>query len=300
MTEKSLSFHPYANEFPMASEDELVALAESIATVGLINPVVVTPDGLVLDGRNRIEACKRAGVEVRTEIREGSDDDYKEFVIGVNTTGRRESMTVQIAAASTALVLGEERRKNGRWQYGQLNSQGLGNSKIAEREAIRQCGLILDTLGRGALREVRDGTASLNSVYERAIEAREKERLEHERRELEAIQEDEAKEFVEEHAPEISALVGKSLQSYVEAKAVWEQRNREEAAALRKEEAMRIAARAAELSAWGKACDGLLAALSYAASSIPPEDTDRYPAVEKFIERYEALGIHINNWKETK
>lgn len=62
------------------------------------------------------------------------------------------------------------------------------------------------------------------------------------------------------------------------------------------EEAMRIAARAAELSAWGKACDGLLAALSYAASSTPPDDTDRYPAVDTFCERYAALGGHIQGW----
>jgi hypothetical protein len=107
--------HPYADEFPMASEDEINGLSESIAAVGLIHAIVITPDGLVLDGRNRIEACKRAGQDIHTEVREGTDDDYKEFVIGVNTTGRRESMTVQIAASSVALILGSERRKDGRW-----------------------------------------------------------------------------------------------------------------------------------------------------------------------------------------
>ena len=288
--------HPYADEFPMASEEEIGALAENIATVGLIHAIVITPDGLVLDGRNRIEACKRAGFQVFTEIREGSDDDYKEFVIGVNTTGRRESMTVQIAAASTALVLGEEKRINGQWQRNSVG-HNCGLTGSAEKESLRRCGFILDVLGRDALREVRDGKP-LNAVYERAVEAREEEQREKERLEREAAEEAGAKQFVEEHDPELAALVGTSLRSYVEAKAVWEQRNREEAEALRQEEAMRVAARAAELSAWGKACDGLLAALSYAASTIPPEDTDRYPAVEVFTERYEALGNHINKWKE--
>ncbi len=288
--------HPYADEFPMASEEELEALAENIATVGLIHPIVITPDGLVLDGRNRIEACKRADVEFHTEVREGSDDDYKEFVIGVNTTGRRESMTVQIAAASTALILGEECRTTaGRWS--RKITQDLGFSS-AESEAMRQCGLILDILGRDAIREVRDGDTSLNAVYERAIAAREVERLERERLAQEVAEEAAAKKFVESHDPELAALVGTSLHSHIEAKAVWEKRNAEEAAAIRQEEAMRVAARAAELSAWGKACDGLLAALSFAAASRPPEDTDRYPAVELFIERYEALGNHINTWKE--
>ncbi len=62
------------------------------------------------------------------------------------------------------------------------------------------------------------------------------------------------------------------------------------------EEAMRAAARIAELSAWGKACDGLLAALSFAASSVPPDETGRYPAVATFVERYAALGDHISTW----
>jgi hypothetical protein len=298
--------HPYADEFPMASEDEINGLSESIAAVGLIHAIVITPEGLVLDGRNRIEACKRAGTEYHTEVREGSDDDYKEFVIGVNTTGRRESMTVQIAAASTALVLGEERRKSGRWDGNKWSGsvrQGEGlHLDSPTKKAVAQCGLILDHLGRDALREVRDNKATLNAVYERAIAAREADRLEQERLAQEAAEEAAAKEFVRAHDSELAALVGTSLQSHVEAKAVWEKRNREEAAAIRQEEAMRVAARAAELSAWGKACDGLLAALSWAASSVPPEDTDRYPAVEVFIERYKALGKHINknNWKVSK
>lgn len=294
--------HPYADEFPMASEEEIDALAENIATVGLIHAIVITPEGLVLDGRNRIEACKRASTDIHTEVREGSDDDYKEFVIGVNTTGRRESMTVQIAAASTALVLGEERRKSGRWDGNKWSGsirQGEGlHLDSPTKKAVAQCGLILDHLGRDALRKVRDNKETLNAVYERALTARESERLERERLAKEAAEEAAARTFVEDHDPELAALVGTGLHSYIEAKAVWEKRNREEAEAIRQEEAMRVAARAAELSAWGKACDGLLAALSYAASSIPPEDTDRYPAVEVFTERYEALGNHINKWKE--
>lgn len=300
----SILIHPYADEFPMASEDELAALAENISAVGLIHPVVIArsvagkPDGRLVDGRNRREACERVGAALITEERDfHSDDELKEFVIGVNTTGRRESMTVQIAAASVALVLGENCRINGQWRRGSLGRDS--DLRAKGKEALAQCGLILDTLGRDALREVRDGLVSLNAAYERAVATREEERQERERQEKQAAEEAAAKAFIEAKDPELASLVGGKLRTYVEAKAVWEQRNREEAAAIRQEEAMRAAARAAELSAWGKACDGLLAALSFAASSRPPEDTDRYPAVEVFIERYAALGNHINTWKET-
>jgi hypothetical protein len=135
-----LEVHPYADEFPMASEDELVGLAENIAAVGLIHPVVIArtvggePDGRLVDGRNRKEACQRAGVELDTEERDfTSDDELKEFVIGVNTTGRRESMTVQIAAASTALVLGEGKRINGQWKRNHVSGRTSTNDAVTYR-----------------------------------------------------------------------------------------------------------------------------------------------------------------------
>lgn len=185
--------HPYADEFPMASEDELQELTDSVATVGLIHPVILTPDGLVLDGRNRMEACRRAGVEPTFEVREGDDDDFKEFVIGVNTTGRRESMTVQVAAASAALILGHEKRGNGRWKRGSIPSANDKSIDNAWNQALKFAGTVLDVLGPPHLRAVRDGEASLNAKYEEA--RREKERIENaERLKIEAAREEEERE----------------------------------------------------------------------------------------------------------
>ena len=67
--------HEYADAFPMASDEELEELAASIAAVGLIHPIVLTPKGEVLDGRNRLAACEKAGVEPTFETRDGDDDD---------------------------------------------------------------------------------------------------------------------------------------------------------------------------------------------------------------------------------
>ena len=65
--------HPYADKFPMLSDAELGELAESIAENGLRSPIVLTPDGLILDGRNRAAACERAGVAPATIVYEGDD-----------------------------------------------------------------------------------------------------------------------------------------------------------------------------------------------------------------------------------
>lgn len=199
--------HPYADKFPMASEEELDELTQSIATVGLIHPIVVTPDGLVLDGRNRLAACTRAGIEPSFVEREGDDDDYKEFVIGVNTTGRRESMTVQIAAAATALILGEEKRKNGRW----IRNSHSGSSSSMEAPIIKattQAGLVLDVLGTEALEAIRDGHTTLNAAYENARTIKQREEEEEQRRIAEArdeqAREDKAGRYFDNH-PEAQA-----------------------------------------------------------------------------------------------
>ena len=54
--------HPFASRFPMLSDEELEDLAGDIRENGLIHPIVLDRDGRLIDGRNRLEACRRAGV----------------------------------------------------------------------------------------------------------------------------------------------------------------------------------------------------------------------------------------------
>lgn len=54
--------HPASELFPIMPEGEIKELAEDIRINGLREPIT-TFDGKVLDGRNRIRACDRAGVE---------------------------------------------------------------------------------------------------------------------------------------------------------------------------------------------------------------------------------------------
>ena len=89
-----------------------------------------------------------------------------------HTTGRSESMTVQIAAASTALILGHDRRKNGRWVRNTHTSE-FGSIEATVTKNLAYSGLILDELGPAHLIEVRDGAASLNAKYEQARKQKE-------------------------------------------------------------------------------------------------------------------------------
>jgi hypothetical protein len=57
-----LKIHPAADLFPMMAPDELAELAADIAENGQQEPIIVDGDTLI-DGRNRLAACKLAGIE---------------------------------------------------------------------------------------------------------------------------------------------------------------------------------------------------------------------------------------------
>lgn len=229
--------HPYADKFPMLSDVQLAELAESIAANGLRNPIVLTEDGLILDGRNRLKACELAEVKPEFEIYTG--DDLAEYVIDCNSS--RRHMSTGARAMATALVLAEDgRRTGGRWSRGSVD---IGESPNIEtwRDALKKCGLILDYVPALAP-EVVAGHLALDAAHRKACEARDAERRKLAEQERIAAEEADAKAFVEAQAPELAALVGNTFQSFAEAQAVWEKRNREEAARLAAEKAAKAKA----------------------------------------------------------
>lgn len=80
-TRKVREVHPAAELFPMMDRADLDALARDISENGLNHPVVITPDNVLLDGRNRLEACKTMGMEIQYEVYDG---DPWRFVISEN------------------------------------------------------------------------------------------------------------------------------------------------------------------------------------------------------------------------
>ena len=224
--------HPYADKFPMLPEPELAELAESIRANGLRNPIVLTPDGLILDGRNRAAACERVGVDPDTTVYEGGD--LAEYVIDCNSS--RRHMTTGARAMATALVLSADgRRGDGRWRRGTFDISGSGD--IGNREwsgRLSEAGAILDHAPALAEQVIR-GDLAFDAAYRRACETRDAERIRLEAAERVAAEEADARAFIEDQAPDLAAQVGGPFQTFAEARAVWEKRNREEAARLKRE-----------------------------------------------------------------
>lgn len=169
----TLTAHPYADKFPMLPEAELAELAESIAANGLRNPIVLTTDGLILDGRNRAAACVMLGIEPETVVYEG--DDLAEYVIDCNVT--RRNMSTGARAMATALVLAEDgRRNNGRWKRGSVDIGESPNSSTWQ-DALKRAGVILDFAPELAA-DVVAGDLTLNAAYQKADEIRRSEEAE--------------------------------------------------------------------------------------------------------------------------
>jgi N6-adenosine-specific RNA methylase IME4 len=97
-----LSFHPYANLFPLMEGDAYDELVDDIRVNGQREDIV-TLDGMILDGRNRYRACRAADVVPRFrqfDCDSGDGVDALEFVISKNLRRRDldESQRAMVAA----------------------------------------------------------------------------------------------------------------------------------------------------------------------------------------------------------
>jgi hypothetical protein len=92
--------HPVAAIFPAMTESELSVLADDIAAYGLLQPIVLDREGRLLDGRNRLAACKRAGCQPRFATYAG--DDPLGYCVSINIK-RRQLSPSQLACLAVEL-----------------------------------------------------------------------------------------------------------------------------------------------------------------------------------------------------
>lgn len=100
-------FHEVANVFPLMDDDALATLAADIAANGLREPIWRHADGRVIDGRNRLIACERVGVEATSRTWDGNGS-LLAFVISLNLHRRHlnASQRGMIAAEIAKLPAG--------------------------------------------------------------------------------------------------------------------------------------------------------------------------------------------------
>lgn len=81
--------HLYAAAFPMMLGKELREMAADIKAHGLRTAIVRDEQGRILDGRNREEACRMAGIAPRYVTFVGTEEEKLQFVISQNLHRRQ-------------------------------------------------------------------------------------------------------------------------------------------------------------------------------------------------------------------
>jgi hypothetical protein len=169
--------HPYALLCPRVNADALTDWADDIKRNGLREPIVVTPAGLIIDGINRNEACKLAGVDPTVEVFEGDDHAIARYIQSANIF--RRNMTPGQRAMSNARILHADGcRVEGRWARGAVVNPDPGNPEFGItgisktwQNSMSKAGIILDHAPELA-ESVAEGGMSLDKAFLAAEERR--------------------------------------------------------------------------------------------------------------------------------
>ncbi len=136
-----LPIHPYAEIYPMLTPERLAALADDIRENGQIDEIVIWR-GQIIDGRNRLAACRIAGViPTHEEIDFADESNVLSFVVSKNN--RRDlddSQRAMIGAKLEPLFAEQAKRRqaeNARRNQPQADSLKVANLPPIETSKAR-------------------------------------------------------------------------------------------------------------------------------------------------------------------
>lgn len=201
--------HPAAAIFPMMADGELKELAADIKLKGLLHPIIMGRDEhgeYVVDGRNRLKACKMAGVEPTFVYL--NNEDPRGIVASANVA-RRNMKQGQLAMAVAMIY--PEPDKPGRGHKGKAEeTSGFSQKRLAQARQVL-------AYSKAWAHEVLMDRMGLDEALDRVRE---------DRMRVETI---EAKrERLLEEAPDLAAMINDDRMTVAQAWAAFEQRQREE------------------------------------------------------------------------
>jgi len=191
--------HPVADLFPMLPKEELQELADSIKQDGQLQPIVLSPSGRLLDGRNRLAACKLAKVEPVFEVYEGDEDAY---ALTVNVARRHltKGQRTMIAAQSKSIFKIQSKAA----EIAQVSKQQVSHASIVLQYAP------------DLAEQVVSGALALNDAYRTA-----------QSRKVATERSEQTLQDLQSEAPDLADLVTEESLSLAEAHAASKERTRD-------------------------------------------------------------------------
>ena len=166
-----LELHAACGAWPEMTPLDLRDLASDIAAHGLRDPIMLTPDNLLLDGRNRALDCVMAGVEPRTTIYEG---DPWLFSLSRNQHRRhmsQDQIAIVVAELVTMKPLGANQHERGPIGLPSI-AKAAENAGITET-ALKSAKVLYKHGTPEEVRAVKSGNAPL---YKKADDVRKRRR----------------------------------------------------------------------------------------------------------------------------
>lgn len=157
---KAMRVHPFADQWPMMTDEEIDDLAADIKAHGLAQPIMLDHAGeMIIDGRNRLKACEIAGVEPDFERLNGADPVA--YIWSVNAA--RRHMMKGALAMMAARAHPEADAVGGRGRKGVAATQ----FPMVSRDKLSHARTIL-AHAPDLADSVIAGTHSLDAAYEEA------------------------------------------------------------------------------------------------------------------------------------
>lgn len=180
----AIEVHPVANLFPMIEGAEFDELVEDLRQNGLRTPILLHPDGRLLDGRNRLRACLSAGVEPRFERWDGTGSEL-ELVISLNLRRRHlnESQRALLAArlrdklaAESGKPLSAKGISSANWRSGKSAERAAALLNVSSR-SVERASQLLKVGDRRILVLVESGQLAVSAAAGKAAGRQPKARL---------------------------------------------------------------------------------------------------------------------------
>ena len=162
MERPTMKVHPAADIFPI-DEADLAALVDDIAEHGQRETIKVAAnaDGelIVVDGRTRLAACEKLGIEPRIEtLPEGTDLDA--YVVSVNLTRRNMTAGQRAMVLATIYPEPQQGKRGTSKETLEVSAMRLSQARTVLREM------------RSAVDAIIRGEAKLDAAYQQVLEMR--------------------------------------------------------------------------------------------------------------------------------
>lgn len=126
----------YADLVPEISPQLYESIRQSIKDEGYwkSEPIIINPDGIILDGHHRYKICQELGIEPTTTIMSFNDQlEEKLFVINCNLKRRHLTDPQKVELAHTLKPIYEERARQNKSLAGKLYGKGIDSSVSFDR-----------------------------------------------------------------------------------------------------------------------------------------------------------------------